>query len=429
MSDDAATVAGPARIVLPGVRAPPPRPCAPCAQRASTPRSARRSSDGSYAARRLRGHAAAVRAHRRRTTSTAWGCSRAASSGSAGTARLPHMGWNDVEPRASAPPARRRPARLSRTSPTATPCRDAGRGASPTTEVDGVRFASLVAAGRVAGAQFHPERSSRRRAPRCCAASWPVERCCVGAIIPCLDVSGGRVVKGVNFVNLRDCGDPVAAAVRYAGQGADEICWLNITAGDEDLARPAGRRSSRPPTRSTCRSPSAAASRMSATCRDLLPAGADKVSINTAALRRPGLVDECADRHGIAVHRGRHRREAATGARWRAYASRRAPARPAATRSTWAREAVERGAGELFVTCMDTDGTGRATRSTCWGDPASAVPVPVIASGGAAAPGAPRRRARGGRSGRSGRLDLPRRPAHVSEVKEEVHAMGAPVRR
>ena len=106
-------------------------------------------------------------------------------------------------------------------------------------------------------------------------------------IIPCLDVSGGRVVKGVNFVNLRDCGDPVEAALRYAEQGADEIVWLNITAIGEDPGVRCSGRSSAPPSRSTSRSPSAAASAASSHVRELLLAGADKVSINTAALRDP----------------------------------------------------------------------------------------------------------------------------------------------
>ncbi|MFM9124697.1 MAG: imidazole glycerol phosphate synthase subunit HisF, partial [Actinomycetota bacterium] len=116
-------------------------------------------------------------------------------------------------------------------------------------------------------------------------------------ILPCLDVSGGRVVKGVEFVNLRDCGEPVDAALRYAEQGADEICWLNITAGDESwhglLAQveDAGTRIDVPLTVGGGVSDEPHV-------RDLLGAGADKVSINSAALDRPGLVAECAERHG-----------------------------------------------------------------------------------------------------------------------------------
>ena len=116
-------------------------------------------------------------------------------------------------------------------------------------------------------------------------------------IIPCLDVSGGRVVKGVEFVNLRDCGEPVDAALRYAEQGADEICWLNITAGDEawhellSQVEDAGTRIDVPLTVGGGVSDEPHV-------RDLLGAGADKVSINSAALDRPDLVAECAERHG-----------------------------------------------------------------------------------------------------------------------------------
>ena len=116
-------------------------------------------------------------------------------------------------------------------------------------------------------------------------------------IIPCLDVSGGRVVKGVEFVNLRDCGEPVDAALRYAEQGADELCWLNITAGDEawdellTQVADAGTRIDVPLTVGGGVSDEPHV-------RDLLGAGADKVSINSAALDRPDLVAECAERHG-----------------------------------------------------------------------------------------------------------------------------------
>jgi cyclase len=116
-------------------------------------------------------------------------------------------------------------------------------------------------------------------------------------IIPCLDVSDGRVVKGVNFVNLRDCGEPVEAALRYAEQGADEIVWLNITATGEDPS-------------ALCRAVERAAEQIDipltvgggitrvGRVRELLLAGADKVSLNTGALARPSLIGEAADRFG-----------------------------------------------------------------------------------------------------------------------------------
>jgi imidazole glycerol-phosphate synthase subunit HisF len=202
-------------------------------------------------------------------------------------------------------------------------------------------------------------------------------------VIPCLDVSAGRVVKGVNFVNLRDCGEPVAAAVRYARQGADEICWLNITAGDEawDALLAQVEQAAEQVDVPVTVGGGVTAERQ---VRELLAAGADKVSINTAALRDPALVDECAERHGsqcivVAID------AKAEGASWRAYESggRRPSPRDAVA---WASEAVERGAGELLVTSMDTDGTGKGYALDLLGEILGRVSVPVIASGGAAGP-------------------------------------------
>ena len=136
-------------------------------------------------------------------------------------------------------------------------------------------------------------------------------------IIPCLDVSGGRVVKGVNFVNLRDCGDPVEAAVRYAGQGADEIVWLNITAWAEDwpaLLDAVERAAEQVDVPVTV----GGGVRDERHVRELLLAGADKVSINTAALRGPALVGRRRPlRHPSAWSAPSTR--AAAGARWAAY--------------------------------------------------------------------------------------------------------------
>ena len=202
-------------------------------------------------------------------------------------------------------------------------------------------------------------------------------------IIPCLDVSGGRVVKGVEFVNLRDCGEPVDAALRYAAQGADELCWLNITAGDEawdgllTQVADAGTRIDVPLTVGGGVSDEPHV-------RDLLGAGADKVSINSAALDRPGLVTECAERHGsqcivVAIDARR------TGSSWEAVASggRRTTGRDAVE---WAKEAVERGAGELLVTSMDSDGTQRGYALDLYERLLATVDVPIIASGGASSP-------------------------------------------
>jgi len=202
-------------------------------------------------------------------------------------------------------------------------------------------------------------------------------------VIPCLDVSGGRVVKGVNFVNLRDCGDPVSAAVRYAEQGADEICWLNITADDEawrDLLGQVERAAVEVDVPVTV----GGGVKEERHVRDLLSAGADKVSINSAALRNPRLVDECAAAHGsqcivVAIDAKRD------GDSWRAHV---AGGRIATDVDAvdWAEGAVARGAGELLVTSMDTDGTKQGYALDLMEAILQRVPVPVIASGGASGP-------------------------------------------
>jgi cyclase len=204
-------------------------------------------------------------------------------------------------------------------------------------------------------------------------------------IIPCLDVSGGRVVKGVNFVNLRDCGEPVEAALRYAEQGADEIVWLNITATGEDpgvLSRAVERAAEQIDVPLTVGGGVGRVGRV----RELLLAGADKVSLNTAALARPGLIEEAANRFGsqCVVCAIDARREPDGG--WRAYVDggRRATDWDAIA---WAVHAVELGAGEILMTSMDSDGVQdgydlELVRTLC-----EAVNVPVVASGGAGNPG------------------------------------------
>ena len=204
-------------------------------------------------------------------------------------------------------------------------------------------------------------------------------------IIPCLDVSGGRVVKGVNFVNLRDCGEPVEAALRYAEQGADEIVWLNITATGEEpgvLSRAVERAAEQIDVPLTVGGGVGRVGRV----RELLLAGADKVSLNTAALARPGLIEEAAKRFGsqCVVCAIDARREPDGG--WRAYVDggRRATDWDAIA---WAVHAVELGAGEILMTSMDADGVQdgydlELVRTLC-----EAVNVPVVASGGAGKPG------------------------------------------
>jgi len=246
-------------------------------------------------------------------------------------------------------------------------------------------------------------------------------------VIPCLDVRGGRLVKGINFESLRDCGDPVDAAARYAADGADEIVWLNIAAGVESwtaLLRAVERAAE------TVDVPLCVGGGVSGTAqgRELLLAGADKVSSNTAPLHRPALIEELADRFGtqcvvVAIDAAR---DGEGG--WQAFASagRRAAGRDAIE---WARESVERGAGELLVTSIDSDGTLggydlELLRAIC-----ESVPVPVVASGGA---GRPEHLAAALEAGAQAALaaSIFHDGRHtISEVKEEVNRWGLPVRR
>ena len=202
-------------------------------------------------------------------------------------------------------------------------------------------------------------------------------------IIPCLDVKDGRVVKGVRFVDLRDAGDPVEAALAYDAQGADELVFLDITASheDRDIMLDVVRR-----TAEGIYMPLTVGGGLRSIddVRRLLRAGADKVSLNTAALERPTLIREAAERFGsqcivVAIDA---RREPGVAPRWRVFThgGRRPTGRDALE---WAREAVGRGAGEILLTSMDRDGTKDGYDLELTRTIAQAVTVPVIASGGA----------------------------------------------
>jgi len=199
-------------------------------------------------------------------------------------------------------------------------------------------------------------------------------------VIPCLDVKDGRVVKGVQFVDLRDAGDPVEAALAYDAQGADELVFLDITASHEDRAimldvvRRTAEGIYMPLT-------VGGGIRSADDVRRLLRAGADKVSLNTAALERPAVIREAAERFGsqcivVAIDARRD------GNSWTVFThgGRRPTGRDAVA---WAQEAVGLGAGEILLTSMDRDGTKDGYDLELTRAVSQAVSVPVIASGGA----------------------------------------------
>jgi imidazole glycerol-phosphate synthase subunit HisF len=200
-------------------------------------------------------------------------------------------------------------------------------------------------------------------------------------VIPCLDVDAGRVVKGTNFVDIRDAGDPVELAERYDAEGADELVFLDITATHEkrdtmvELARRTADNVFVPFT-------IGGGIRSVADAQAVLDAGADKVSVNSAAVARPELLDELAERFGAQCVVLAIDAKQAAQQRWEVFV---AGGRTATGRDAveWAREGVERGAGEILLTSMDRDGTNDGYDLALTGAVAEAVSVPVIASGGA----------------------------------------------
>jgi cyclase len=198
-------------------------------------------------------------------------------------------------------------------------------------------------------------------------------------VIPCLDVDAGRVVKGTNFVELRDAGDPVELAARYDAEGADELVFLDITATSDkratvvELARRTADRVFIPFT-------IGGGIRSAADAQAVLDAGADKVSVNSAAVARPELIGELAYPLGaqcVVLAVDAKRRDGG----WEVFvAGGRTPTGRDAV--AWAREGVERGAGEILLTSMDRDGTEAGYDTQLVAAVAEAVGVPVIASGG-----------------------------------------------
>jgi imidazole glycerol-phosphate synthase subunit HisF len=205
-------------------------------------------------------------------------------------------------------------------------------------------------------------------------------------VVPCLDVKDGRVVKGVRFVDLRDAGDPVEAALAYDAQGADELVFLDITASHEardtmlDVVRRTAEGIYMPLT-------VGGGIRTVEDVRRLLRAGADKISLNTAALERPTVIREAVERFGsqcivVAIDARRESGRPDEPPRWGVYThgGRRPAGRDAIE---WAREAVALGAGEILLTSMDRDGTKDGYDLELTRAVSQSLSVPVIASGGA----------------------------------------------
>ena len=210
-------------------------------------------------------------------------------------------------------------------------------------------------------------------------------------VIPCLDVADGRVVKGVNFQNLRDMGDPVELAALYYAQGADEITFLDVTATVDERAttyevvRRTAEQVFIPLT-------VGGGVRSGDDVARLLAVGADKIGVNSAAIARPGLVDEIADRFGAQVLvLSLDVKRAAAGADERLPSGFVVTTHGGRTETTldalaWAREAIDRGAGELLVNSIDADGTKEGFDLELVALMREVSSVPVIASGGAGAP-------------------------------------------
>jgi len=299
--------------------------------------------------------------------------------------RIPHLGWNTVTP---APAARFVSSGLAAFA-NSYALHESPEGWTPAWTTHGVPFIAALERGPILACQFHPELSGAygaallerwltggtARASTAASVTPGLRR----RLIPCLDVQDGRVVKGIRFQNLRDAGDPAEQAARYEAQGADEIVILDVAASARGLGTQIDtvRR-----VRDAIRIPLTVGGgvRSVADARQLLSAGADKVSINTAAVRRPALLTELAQAFGCqCVVLAIDARRAAEG--WEVLVlGGREPARSDAV--AWAREGEQRGAGEILLTSWDRDGTRAGHDLDLLAAIADAVRVPVIASGG-----------------------------------------------
>jgi cyclase len=250
-------------------------------------------------------------------------------------------------------------------------------------------------------------------------------------VIPCLDVKDGRVVKGVNFVSLRDAGDPVEQAALYDTAGADELCFLDITASHENrdtILDVVSRTASRVFLPLTV----GGGIRSTEDMRRLLLAGTDKCSINSAAVARPELVREAAQKFGsqcvvVAVDAKRSSPGQSASGRWEVFTH---GGRNGTGIDTvaWCRQVAELGAGEILLTSMDRDGTGAGFDLPLLQAVCAAVRLPVIASGGV---GTLQHFVEGAQSGATGLLAAS--VFHfgtftVADVKAALHVAGLPVR-
>ncbi|HEY7194515.1 MAG TPA: imidazole glycerol phosphate synthase subunit HisF [Gemmatimonadales bacterium] len=302
-----------------------------------------------------------------------------------GHVRVPHLGWNVVD----ADPGARFVTSGTAAFANSFALREKPDGWSAAWTTHGVRFVAAAERGQILACQFHPELSGAwgsallerwvtGRTARS-GTSAPDTRGLLRRLIPCLDVKDGRVVKGIQFRNLRDAGDPAEQAARYEAQGADEIVILDVaaSAAGRGTQLDAVRR-----VRDAIRIPLTVGGGVGsvADARRLLAAGADKISVNTAAVRRPELLAELAQAFGsqcvvLAIDARR------CAERWEVLVlGGRESARPDAI--AWAREGEQRGAGEILLTSWDRDGTRAGHDIDLLRAVTEAVRVPVIASGG-----------------------------------------------
>jgi imidazole glycerol phosphate synthase glutamine amidotransferase subunit len=303
-----------------------------------------------------------------------------------GQVRVPHLGWNSVRAEADARLVTSGVAAFANSYA----LRERPDGWTPAWATHGLPFVAALERGRILACQFHPELSGAYGAAlleRWLAgqsaqidARAPEIPGLLRRLIPCLDVRDGRVVKGVRFQNLRDAGDPAEQAARYEAQGADEIVILDVAASAQGRGTQIEtvRR-----VREAIRIPLTVGGGVRSVDdgRQLLSAGADKVSVNTAAVRRPALLTELAQAFGCqCVVLAIDARRAPAGGWEVLVLGGREAARPDAV--AWAREGEQRGAGEILLTSWDRDGTRTGHDIELLRAVTDAVRVPVIASGG-----------------------------------------------